>query len=86
MELLHSHAMPRKTRWCPSGTSARIVPIKKNCIVYEIFPIARDLQTAKLIFDAFHGASGLACNVQKSQINKVKLEQLKLSKTDPSKW
>jgi hypothetical protein len=26
------------------------------------------MQTAKVIFDAFHGASGLACNVQKSQM------------------
>jgi hypothetical protein len=26
------------------------------------------MQTAKVIFDALHGASGLACNVQKSQM------------------
>jgi hypothetical protein len=70
MEVLH--AMVRKVDdWSllnPIGVCA--IPLRTSLyaddIILFISPVAKDLQAAKVIFDAFHGASGLACNVQKS--------------------
>jgi hypothetical protein len=67
MEVLH--AMIRKAdEWSllnPFGVYE--IPFRTSLytddIVLFVSPDARDLQIAKVIFDAFHGASGLACNV-----------------------
>jgi hypothetical protein len=50
----------------------RAIPFKTSLYIDDIImfisPVAGNLHTIKVIFDGFHGASGLACNIQKSQM------------------
>jgi hypothetical protein len=47
----------------------RAIPFKTSLYIDDIImfisPVPGNLHTIKVIFDGFHGASGLACNIQK---------------------